>query len=231
MNRYLYLLVLFSSSLVSPPPVGNGNADNGDFGFAFENTSESWNVDTGLFTYPRYDNTCVPFESDANIDSALKASRFFGVMGFILNILAFILVLSWELCLFWRRPKLVWLISQCFIVTSLVFALLTFSIFGTDICQTETVKTKCRLGSAGIVHVVNILFLIGTFILSVLTPMPSHPVFFCRRWNTEQDIVVAPGNTLGSNKTQQDNGGDKAVNVEMNHSGGAEDTEQGEDVN
>ena len=207
------------------------NDDDNLGGFSFENNSasSSWkNVETGLFTYTRYDDSCVPYDSNNtnNIDSALKASRFFGVMGLILNISAFFLVLSWELCLHWRRPKLVWLISQCFILTSLTFALLTFSIFGTDICQTEK-GIKCGLGAAGIVHVVNILFIIGTFILSVLTPMPKHPVLFCRRWNAEEDIVAPDSNS--KSKKQQDTG-DKAIDVEINQSGGADDTEQGEDV-
>ena len=66
--------------------------------------------------------------------------------------------------------------------------------------------------------------MIGTLTLSVLTPVPSHPVLFCRRWNAEQDI------TPSTSETKKHIPSGDAADIEHNRLGGVENTKQCEDT-
>ena len=110
-----------------------------------------------------------------------KASRAFGVIGYLCHTFALLFVMMVEIGIIAAKAKLLWLITRILIPISLLSSLCIFSIFGSDYCQDDSFDS-CDLSSTGVAAIVNIIFIIATICLSWIVGVPENPILMIRLW-------------------------------------------------
>jgi hypothetical protein len=127
---------------------------------------------------------CLAYQDEAKGDFSFgfKVSR---VAGTIAAFLMTAVLLCGVLQLFTTIAKeLGWLFIRTMVSVSLVFQLLTFVAFRSEIC-TKSDVIECSIGGAGKMAIFNSILLLGFVILSCILPPPANPVF--ARWRPPVD--------------------------------------------
>lgn len=146
------------------------------------------NAELGLFSFAVYDRDgdmlgCTK-HIDSEVDSMLKFARILGVLTVILAASSLMLV-SLVMCLKPERTPVLWGLARIIAVCETLTQIFTFMILGTMQCSEE----GCKLSSAGIAAVFNVILFSVSSILTNLVAPPADPWFV---WGCELETIVNP---------------------------------------